>query len=157
MKIYPIFFLLLCFACGGSLSSEQRKKIRENMEAGAIKKISDTQLTEAAITYGRAIAVKVAANSDNKVMIDSLENKFNVEIVFIEAKQNGLRPVEKEILEAYADAPSAGLTDNIQKMGKDSLLYTKPMTSERPDGSLKFLKAIGVRMPKKSVILSIKE
>jgi len=52
---------------------------------------------------------------------------------------------------------SALAADNLQKMGNDSLLYTKPMMKERPDGSLEFTKALGLRMHKRPIILSIKD
>jgi hypothetical protein len=63
--------------------------------------------------------------------------------------------VEKQLLEAYAS--QAHDADNVQKMGPDSLLYTKPLMRERPDGSTEFIKAIGIRMTRKEIILSIKE
>jgi len=47
-------------------------------------------------------------------------------------------------------------SDNIQKMGIDTLLYTKPITREHPDGSTEFLKALGIRITKKQIILAIK-
>lgn len=143
--------------CGGSLSSEQRKKIRDNMEAGAIKKISDAELMEAAFAYGRNIE-KIVKGSSKQRLIDSLEKSYGVEILYMEPGDSVLRSVEKQIIEAYTSgATSVEINDNIQKMGTDSILYTKPIMVERPDGSLEFTKALGVRMPKKRIILSIKD
>ena len=65
-----------------------------------------------------------------------------------------MRGVERLVMEAYAEG--SGSSDNIQKMGLDSLLYTKPILREHPDGSTEFLKAIGIRMTRKQVVLSIK-
>jgi hypothetical protein len=151
--------LAICFVaagCGGSLSTEQRKKIRENMEAGAIKKVSDAELTEAAFAFGRSIEKSVKNSNQRK--IDSLEKVFGVEILYMQPGDSMLRSVEKQIVEAYTSgASTVEVGDNIQKMGSDSILYTKPVMVERPDGSLEFTKALGIRMPKKQIIRSIKD
>lgn len=151
--------LLVCLiaaGCGGSLSSEQRKKIRENMEAGAIKKVSDAELTEAAFAYGRSILKNIKGS--NQKNLDSLEKVYVVEILYMEPGDSMLRSVEKQIVEAYTSgATTVDVGDNIQKMGADSILYTKPVMIEKPDGSLEFTKVLGIRMPKKQIIRSIKD
>ena len=158
---FLFFFLLLFTACGGSLSSEQRKKIRENMEAKTLKKISDADLTQAALAYGRSITTLIEAKDKsltNRKFLDSLGKKFGVQILSMRPSDSLLRGVEKKIIDAYTSGTDlAGVGDNLQKMGNDSLLYTKPLLQERPDGSVEFLKALAVRIPKKQVILSIKE
>lgn len=127
------------------------------MKAGAIKKVSDAELTEAAFTYGRTIE-KAVKGKTNQRLIDSLENAFGVEILYMEPGDSMLRSVEKQIVEAYTSgATTVDVGDNIQKMGNDSILYTKPLMIERPDGSLEFTKALGIRMPKKRIVLSIKK
>jgi hypothetical protein len=159
------FLVLVCAApllvsCGGSLSSEQRKKIRENMEAKSLKKISEVELTEAALVYGRSITKLIEAKDrslGNRKFLDSLEKSFGVQILSMQPSDSFLRGVEKKIIEAYTSGfDLAGIGDNLQKMGTDSLLYTKPLMNERPDGSVEFQKALAIRIPKKQVILSIK-
>ena len=150
--------LLLFIACTGSLTSDQRKKIKENMKQGEIKKVSDAQLTEAAFDYGRKIATVIFAKDKtftNLRLQDSPNQVYGVELVSIQDSNKSLRGVEKQLLEAYAS--QAHDADNVQKMGPDSLLYTKPLMRERPDGSTEFIKAIGIRMTRKEIILSIKE
>lgn len=157
MVIIVSVLAVIAVGCGGSLSSEQRKKIRDNMEAGAIKKVSDAELTEAAFAYGRLIGKEVKSSSDQKT-IDSLQQAFGVEILYMQPGDSMLRSVEKQIIEAYTSGTgTVDIGDNIQKMGNDSILYTKPVMIERPDGSLEFTKALGIRMPKKRIILSIKD
>ncbi len=147
---------LIFSGCGGSLSREQREKIRENMEAGAIRKVSDAELTEAAFAYGRSIAKMMNGTSD-KILIDSLEKKFGVEILYLQPGDSMMRSVEKQIIEAYTSGETTvDVGDNVQKMGSDSILYTKPIMTKRADGSLEFTKALGLRMPTKKIILSIK-
>jgi hypothetical protein len=161
MRVLIVLFLFLLCACGGSLSSEQRKKMRESMEAKSIKKISDAELTQAALDYGRSIAGIIESKDkslNNRKFLDSLEQSFGVEILSMQPTNAELRGIEKKIIEAYTSGTDlSGVGDDLEKMGADSLLYSKPIMLERPDGSLEFEKALAIRMPKKQVILSIKQ
>ena len=161
MRIVIIFSLLFLCACGGSLSSEQRKKMRENMEAQSIRKISDADVTEAALVYGRSLAKVIELRDkslSNRKFLDSLEKSSGVQILSMHPTDSFLRGVEKKIIEAYTSGSDlSAIGDNLQKMGADSLLYTKPMMIERPDGSLEFTKALAIRIPKRQVILTIKD
>lgn len=131
--------------------------MRENMEAKSLKKVSDAELTEAALGYGRKIAKIIESRPNDRKFLDSLQTVFDVEILFMQRGDPGLRTVEKQVVEAYASAGNdSNLSDNIQKMGRDSLLYTKPFGKERPDGSMEFIKALGLRLHKRPVVLSIK-
>lgn len=161
MRMVFVFSLLMVCACGGSLSSEQRKKIRANMEAKSIKKISEAELTEAALGYGRSLTEIIEGKDkslNHRKFLDSLEKIYGVQILAMRPTDSLLRGVEKKIIEAYtAGGDLSGIGDNLQNLGTDSLLYTKPLLRERPDGSLEFEKALAIRIPKKQVILSIKE
>lgn len=161
MRAFIFFSFLLVCACGGSLSSEQRKKIRANMEAKSIKKISEAELTEAALEYGRLMTkvIEVRDHSlSNRKFLDSLQEAYGVQIFSMQPTDSVLRGVERKIIEAYTSGGDlSGIGDNLQNMGTDSLLYTKPIMIEKPDGSLEFAKALAIRIPKKQVILSIKD
>ncbi|MBL7877408.1 MAG: hypothetical protein JNL53_17215 [Cyclobacteriaceae bacterium] len=157
MKSFLFGSLLLLVACTGSLTSDQRKRIKENMAQGEIKKVTDAQIMEAAFSYGRKIATILQTQDrafTNQLLQDSLSNVFEVEFVSIQESNKSLRRVEKQLLDAYTLQPYDA--DNVQKMGSDSLLYTKPLMREHPDGSMEFTKAIGIRMTTKQIILSIK-
>ncbi len=129
------------------------------MEAKSLKKVSDAELTVAALTYARKITKIIEDNKSNdRKFIDSLEKAYDVQILFMQPSTSELRAVERQIIEAYTSGNgSVSLGDNLQKMGNDSLLYTKPMMKERPDESLEFTKALGLRMHKRPIILSIKD
>ncbi len=161
MKSGWIIVLILVSSCGGSLSEDQRKKLRENMEAGEIKKVTDAELTEAAFAYGRSIITILEAKDKslgNLNLVDSLENVYEVKIAPLVPGDSLLLEIENQIIEAYTSgAGQVQLNDDLQKLGADSMLYTKPILRERPDGSVEFVKAVGIHMPKKSIILSIKE
>jgi hypothetical protein len=158
MKYSILLIAVTLVSCTGSLSDEQRKRIKESMEQGEIKKLSEAQITEAAFAYGCKVA-SLLDKSDktliNKTLLDSLSQAYEVEIISIHADNRNLRGVERQLLDAYMNGGAA--SDNIQKMGADSILYTKPVLLEHPDGSTGFLKALGIRMTRKQIILSIKD
>jgi len=157
MKNYLALVTIVCLSCGGSLSSEQRKKIRSNMEAKSLKKISDVEIAEAALAYAQNIAkvIEGSGRSDQK-FLDSLDKVYDVEVVFMTSGDSKLRAVERQVIEAYASIGSSTIPgENLQKMGNDSLLYTKPKFEKSQKGSLEFSKALALRIHKKAVILSI--
>lgn len=128
------------------------------MEAKSIKKISDAELTEAALTYARGIANQIERKQTvNQNFLDSLNKAYDVQILFMKSGDPELRGVERKIIEAYSSVVgSTDPGDNLQKMGNDSLLYTKPVLLKRPNGNLEFIQALGLRIHKKAVILLIK-
>ena len=157
-----IWFLLLCIlfsACGGSLTEEQRKKAKADIERNQIKKISDAQITDAAFSMGRNIAKLMTENGAaiNTNFSDSLSRSLHVEIVSLQPGNIHLSETEKLILEAYVDITNrSDFTDNIQKIGQDSILYTQPILKENSDKSVTFDYALGILMPKKEIVLTIK-
>jgi hypothetical protein len=160
MKYLFFISFLILMACGGSLSEDQRKRIKESMEEGQIRKVSDAELTEAAFEYGRSI-INDLEESDkqfsNPKVIDSIANSYGVKIISLQTGDSALMEIEEQIIEAYTSGNALDLPDNIQRFGTDSLLYTKPIMKELPNGSVEFVKAIGIHLPKKRVVLSIKE
>lgn len=151
--------LLLLVACGGRLTDEQRKKLKEGMELNAIKKVSDAQLTEAAFAMGRSLASILEKSSlANRKLVDSLEQNYSIHIEALKPGDSLLLQIERQIVEAYsAGSGQVQLSDNVQRIGPDSLLYTKPVMKELADGSMQFNYALGIRLPIKQVVLSIKD
>ncbi len=158
MKYSVLLIVVALVSCTGSLSDEQRKRIKESMEQGQIKKLTEAQVTEAAFAYGRKVAIiwdKSDKTLTNNTWQDSLSQAYQIEIVSLKPDNQNMRLVERQLLEAYMNGGTPD--DNIQKMGTDSLLYTKPVLRENPDGSVEFLKVLGIRMTRKQVVLSIKD
>jgi hypothetical protein len=153
---FLIALVLLC-SCGGKLSDEQRKAIRESMEEGQIKRITDAELTEAAYAFGRSIIQDMAKDELTTTSVAAFEEKYKVKISTLQSGDSALMEIEKMIIDAYTSGATPELSDNIQKLGQDSLLYTKPIMKTLPDGSVEFEKAIGIHMPTKQVVLSIKD
>jgi len=151
---WAIVALALLSACQGKLTDEQRKEMKEGMEAHEIKKISEADIIAAAFAYGRKIADEI--DSTNSGTTQQLEQKYKVVIHPLQSGDSLLMEIEQQLIEAYTSTEgTVDLTDNVQKMGSDSLLYTKPIMHQRPDGSSEFRYALGIRMPKKEVILSM--
>ena len=158
MRNWFLLTLILFSACGGKLSDEQRKKLKERMEEDEIVRITDAEVTNAAYAYGRKVAKEIEIKSStfsNKKWTDSIANRYEVKIVTLQNGDSTLMKMEQQLIEAYTSVDGAQLSDNIQKLGQDSLLYTKPIMRERPDGSMEFVKAIGIHLSKKKVVLSI--
>ncbi len=152
---YPLLYILLV-ACQAKLTEEQKKELRDGMKASQIVKISEAEITDAAFRYGRQIASEVQKLQDIKnLQIEEIADHYNVIIYPLAPGDSLLLSVEQQLIEAYTSAKAFELPDNIQKIGKDSLLYTAPIVSTLPDGSTQFEYALGVRMPLKTVILSI--
>jgi hypothetical protein len=160
MKFWLLAIVILLAGCGGSLSDDQRKKLRERMKGDEIKRISGGELMAAAFDYGRTID-SILEKGDpaltNRKFIDSLELAFNVEISAIQPGDSMLLGIESKLIEAYAAGAGQPIADDVQKLGADSILYTKPIMHERPDGTVEFMRAISIHMPLRSVVLSIEE
>jgi hypothetical protein len=161
MKNIILISLLILSSCGGTLTDEQRRKARESMEQGQLKRVTDAEMTEASFAMGRALTELIEKKDPllmNRVFLDSLEKVYAVKILSMLPCDSTSRAVESQIIEAYiAGAGQVELNDNIQKFGRDSVLYTKPLLRDRPDGSVEFSKALGIRMAKKEIVLSIKD
>ncbi len=161
MKKIVLIGLVFVTACGGTLTEEQRKKARESIEQGQLKRVTESEMTEASFALGRKIAMLVEKKDHyltNPSFLDSLEKVYQVKITSLQPGDSTSLAVEQQIIEAYiAGTGKVELNDNIQKLGKDSILYTKPILRELVDGSVEFSKALGVRMARKEIVLSIKD
>jgi hypothetical protein len=154
-----IWVLVFSWACGGTLTDEQRKKAKKDMEDHAIKKITEAEIIETSFSVGRKItALLAASHAGEKHAVDSLQTEYNVKLVYLNSSSTFSNEIEKQVIGAYTmSSGETELTDNVQKVGFDSLLYTKPVLRELPDGSKQFVKALAVKMSRKSVVLSIKK
>lgn len=155
MKI-PFILVLLLFlcSCGGSLSDEQRKKIRKDMKQHQIVRISDAEITAAAFEHGRA-AINIIEKND-KSLSDSLKRYCTIR--WIVPGNKNAREIETQLIEAYLESSiNGGMEDNVQKVGTDSLLYTKPVTEKLADGSENVKGMWCIQFAKRQVILSIKK
>ncbi|HEY3429299.1 MAG TPA: hypothetical protein VGK39_01400, partial [Cyclobacteriaceae bacterium] len=60
-RFFLIFLWLIVVACGGSLTDEQRKKMKEAREQQAIVKVTEAEITEAAFAKGRSVIAQLGS------------------------------------------------------------------------------------------------
>src|SRR6185436_17822125 len=131
-----VLILLTCilFACGGTLTDEQRKKMKEASEQQAIIKVTDAEITEAAFAKGRAVMESLTKPDQ----ADSVSQIAHVKIHWLKPGGGDAMEIEQQLIDAYINSVIEGvpLQDNVQNIGMDSVLYTKPVVLTRPDGSV---------------------
>lgn len=127
--------------------------MREAQELNSIKKVSDVEIQEAAFQLGRQLMELVEAGLDE----DSLEVSRQVDIRWLEAGSAEGTEIERQVIDAYLTSLMLGteLADNVQRLGTDSLLYTKPVVVDLPDGAVEVKGTWNIRISKKQVVLSI--
>lgn len=154
-----VILVIICWGCGGKLSDEQRKRLHDGMATQDIKKVSEGELQEAALTYAQSVVIdveKIDKYLNQQSKIDSIGTARHVKIYSLVPDDGELREIEKKLVEAYVTGAETGpVSDNLQKAGEDSLLFTRPVFKDRPDGSQQFSHAIGIKMSKKTVVLSM--
>jgi hypothetical protein len=154
---WSIFFLIIVLAgCGGSLNDDQRKEMREARKSQSIQKVSDAELTEEAFTKGRLIISQVERKAG---LADSLELQYQAYIRWLDPASATINEIEKQLFDAYLSSAMAGgsLSDNVQRLGNDSLIYSKPVVTELPDGSVQVKGTWNVRMAKKDLVLGMRK
>jgi hypothetical protein len=159
MKNLLIFVAIIFTACGGSLTDEQRKRIKDEMASSKIQRISDAEIAEAAFSRGRKIVGIML--SDNPGQIDSLQRSKGKSVMFLRRGET-TRGLDGEIMQAYiASEGFSVLEDNIQAIRSadgitDSILYTYPVT-DSVNKKKTFQGMWSIRMSKKDLILSMKD
>jgi len=150
---FLIILVVVLTSCGGSLTDEQRKKMREGIEQQAVVKVTDAELTEAAFAKGRAV-LEGLTSSDKA---DSLATAAGVKIHWLQAGASNSLEVEQQLMDAYINSVITGtaMRDNIQKIGTDSMLYTSVVVLTRPDSSVEIKGTWNIWMSKKQLILSM--
>lgn len=155
MKNTLIFLIAagLLTQCGGSMSDEQRKQMLEAREQQRIQKISEAEIMDLAFAKGREVLTGLPMQESSRV--DSLGRILGVKIHWLApGASNGLT-IEQQVIEAYINSVIEGtpLQDNVQKIGTDSLLYTKAVVIMRPDSSVEVKGTWNIWMSKKQLIL----
>jgi protein involved in temperature-dependent protein secretion len=152
-----ILALAASIGCGGNLSDEQRRQLRESREQQTIVKVSEADLLAAAFEQGRALGGVLQQGAYVEAQLDSIETANNVVIRWLELSESNAKEIEKQIIEAYLAAITSGrpLTDNVQRVGKDSILYTLPMSSYRSDSILHIEGVWNIWMSTKQIVLGM--
>jgi hypothetical protein len=162
MKYLSVLLILIFFSCGGNLSDEQRRKIKEGLELQKIVKVSEAEIMSDALVKGQQVFQLLEKNNFN-VNTDSLGKNQKVFIRFISPGVTNARLVEQELIDAYINGIVTNEhPENVQKIWTseqkedyDSILYTRPQIIVRNDG-VEELKGIwSIYISKKDVVLNI--
>lgn len=151
-------FLFLVSACGGSLTDEQRKEMREKMEMNKIVRVTEVEIMEAAFEKGRNTIETLEKLKGDSAKMDSFLRINGGRIRFMKPGQRSARALEQQLMDAYLADESGSRQDNVQKRRNevgdfDSLLYTKPVTNKLPDGSAELMGVWNIWLSKKDLVL----
>jgi hypothetical protein len=160
MKKYLVIVALILGACEGKLTDEQRKKMHEQMELHKIKRVTDTEITEAAFAKGRSYIQTLGRFGSDSSKIDSLIAKTNGKIRWIVPGKSTAVALEQQLIDAYLADESGGMQDNVQELRhgvekSDSILYTKPVVTKLNDGSERLEGIWNIWLSKKELILAM--
>jgi hypothetical protein len=152
--------IALLMSCGGSLSDEQRKKIKEGMESQKIVKISDAEIMSEALKKGQVIFSGLRENLPPNEL-DSIQRVNKASIHFIKPGENNARAIEQELIDAYVESIALGQAEeNLQKLWTDetrtdydSLLYSRPHLVAHADGSEELRGIWNIYIARKDIIL----
>lgn len=152
-KLLIVLTVFLC-ACGGSLSDEQRKQMREASEQQAIVKVTESEIMDAAFAKGRDVMSQLKQVNPDTGKV-STDEKVRIHWL-TPGKAHGLE-IEQQLIEAYLNSMLSGvpLQDNVQKIGEDSLLYTNPVVITRADSSIEIKGTWNVWMSKRELIMAM--
>ena len=160
MKQFALILLIIQCGCGGKLSDEQRKQMREGMEQQKIVQMSDSEIVTAALEEGQTVFESMKNSRFDPNKIDSIARHYHVKIYWRIPGSGQSSEIEQQLIDAYVTGMATGsLQDNIQPLHKgsqtdyDSLLYSKPVVSAMPDGIEKLEGIWNIYISKKQVVL----
>lgn len=162
MKYLSITFLIVLSSCGGSLSDEQRQKIREGLEEQKIIKVSDAEIMSEALRKGQSVLSQLRKGY-SPAAVDSLAKKQKVAIRFLTPGKSNARAIEQELIEAYIAGMTTGdnqenlqkLWNNEQRDDYDSLLFSQPEVAVNADGVEELQGIWNIYMARKDIVLQI--
>ena len=153
MQKYGLFLLLIMMACGGSLTDEQRKEMREGRAKQEVKRVTEAEILEQAFSTGRKIVTVIGRDS---TVSETLGRAYKAEVYFIRPGQSTALEIEQQLIEAYLmSIIDGGMADNVQKIPGDSMMYTSPVADTLADGAVSIQGMWSVHMAIKDLILSM--
>jgi hypothetical protein len=160
MKKYWVVMVLVFIACEGKLTDEQRKRMKEQMELHKIKRVTDTEITEAAYARGRKIMSDIEKVQTTSAKRDSLVLASGGAFRWIVPGKINAQALEQQLVDAYIADLSGDLQDNVQEVRNgleksDSILYTKPVVTKLSDGSERLEGVWNIWLSRKQLILAM--
>ncbi len=121
------------------------------METSQIKRVSEAEITEAAFAKGRELVALLSARKN----IDSVAVANGVKISWFKPGEATTREIENQLIEAYVNNLNGAGTDNVQRIGTDSLLYMLPVAEKQADGSDVVKGIWSIYFSKKQIVLGL--
>lgn len=159
---YMVLLAVLFYSCGGSLSDEQRKKLKEGIEDTKITQISDAEIVTAAMEEGRSILNSLEKAAFATDASERIAREKKVKLRYITPGTGDALEVENQIIQAYVVGSVTGATqDNIQKLRSgtatnlhdyDTLLYSHPIVTSQPDGSINVEGVWNIYLAKREIV-----
>src|SRR5688500_6969847 len=116
MRKYWILMVALFIACDGKLSDEQRKKMKEQMELHKIKKVTETEITEAAFAKGRSYMKQIEGLGQDSTKINKLVRDSGGRIRWVIPGKGNVLALEQQLIDAYLSDMTGGMQDNVQEL-----------------------------------------
>ncbi len=161
MRWSSILLVLFIAGCTGSLTEEQRKAVKEDMESHAIRKVTDAQLTEAAFSTGRKLMTELEKAKNDSAKIDSIVKASDGKIRWVVPGSANAVDIEQQLIDAYLSSATGDAQDNVQKIrgaggaDTDSILYSKPVLIKQKDGTEVLTGVWNVWLSRKELIRSM--
>lgn len=155
MKNLLLILLAFMTACGGSLSSDERKKLHDASKLQEVVRVTEAEIDEAVLAQGRNVTEQAMRFRDDPAQLDSLGHANHAAVRWVTSGAPEALSIEQQIIEAYVMNPSEDLPDNVQRMGEDSVLYSRPQVSKLPDGAIMVDGMWSVAFSKKDIILEM--
>jgi hypothetical protein len=91
------------------------------------------------------------------VQVDSLSKVHQVRIRWLDPNSGNAMEIEKQIIEAYLTGAMTGseLSDNVQRVSTDSLVYSMAVVNTLPDGAIEVKGTWNIWMSTKQLVLSM--
>jgi len=160
--VAALVIAMLLGGCGGKLSDEQRKKMNEGMEQQKIVRLSDSDITTAAMDRGREVFQQLEQVQFDSSKVDSIAAVHHVKIKWLVPGKVAGASLEQQLIDAYITGLATGsLQENIQKIHRpgdqayDSLVYSKPVVSPMPDGVENLEGIWNIYLSRKQVVLDV--
>jgi hypothetical protein len=161
MKWSLAIFAIIIIGCTGSLTEEQRQKVKEDMVNHTLRKVSDAEITEAAFEKGREWISKIENLKTDSSRIDSMVDSSEGKVRWVVPGKSNALAVEQQLIDAYISSPPGEVQDNVQKirgsdgtMG-DSILYSKPVVVKRNDGTDVLTGVWNIWLSRKELIMAM--
>jgi|SRR5690606_8994171 len=155
MKNLLLILLAFMTACGGSLSSDERKKLHDASKLQEVLRVTEAEIDEVVLAQGRSVTEQAMRFRDDRARLDSLGRANHAAVRWVASGAPDALSIEQQIIEAYVMNPAEDLPDNVQRMGEDSVLYSRPQTSKLPDGAIMVDGMWSVAFSKKDIILGM--